>query len=115
MNDLIKEILIFICVIVGAMILGKLSGHIWVGIVIIVIFLLYIVINKGYKSSEPSTEKLPTNTYMKYVGGRCPDYFNYLGKDGENDVCQNTYGINVGDNDKCYDDAKKKNKEFSNI
>jgi len=108
MEALLKDLLIFIIVVVGAMVIGKLSGHLWISAVVIIGFLLYVIIRKGYKSSAQNTSKLPTDTYMKYVGGHCPDYFNYLGEDGDNDVCQNTYGINVGDSAKCYSDPGKK-------
>jgi len=118
MKALIKDLFIFIIVVVGAMVIGKLSGHLWITAVIIIGFLLYVIIRKGYKSSAQDTSKLPSNTYMKYVGGRCPDYFNYLGvtvDDGKKiDVCQNTYGINVGESPKCYSDAGTKIINFPN-
>ena len=94
------------------MVIGKLTGKLWISIIIILGFLVYVIISKGYKSSADNTTKVPTKTYMKYVGGRCPDYFDYLGTENDKDICQNTYGITVNNTSgKCYTDDPKYNNQ----
>ena len=62
-------------------------------------------------------QRTPPLDYMKYVGVKCPDYWEYMGKDPDNKdlhMCKNTFNVGVNDNT-CYDDVDNKVKKFPKV
>ena len=65
----------------------------------------------------------PPTSYMKNIGGKCPDYWAYLGEDSNNNtICQNTFNIPTNpmiiEKNKCSEEIKpelyiKKFKNYS--
>ena len=115
MKAIIQDVLIFILVVVVAITIGHLTGRGWISGVIIGGFLLYVVIRKGFKSDQRDIIHVPTNTYMRYVGGHCPDYWKYIGTEGGKDICQNNYKLKTTDDKICYTDKETHEKRFERV
>jgi hypothetical protein len=103
---------------------GIFMSVIFVLFTILIVFVVYYLImrNKEIRYKKEKNEEIyPDEDYMKNVGSKCPDYWTYLGKENGENVCQNTFGIPMDDNNICkYNSSDKicpeKNcKNFSNI
>ena len=66
-------------------------------LVLIVLVLIWYAI-KSSSSSSTTTVVWPPTDYMKNLGGKCPDYWTYLGDNEGNNVCENTYNISTKNN-----------------
>ena len=48
------------------------------------------------KSNNTKSITYPSKKYMEEIGGKCPDYWTYMGTDSENKVvCKNNYNIPI--------------------
>jgi len=86
--------------------------------IILFILLIVYIVQVGKANQElNNVDILPPPEYMSKVGGKCPDYWKFMGIDanGKN-ICKNAMNIPVWnpDNKICYDDKTSKTKSFYN-
>ena len=69
--------------------------------VLFLIIILYYLYRRAYNKHK--TLDFPPNDYMKYVGAQCPDYWELVGREGNNVICQNKFNIPLKSNntEKC--------------
>ncbi len=110
----------------GGMDVAKGAGWFLVALFGVAIFLFVLVIifyfiqrRAQYDATNiPMGQKMPPEDYMKHVGIKCPDYWEYLGKDPQNSsnhLCKNVQNIKLNDPKKCYTDAENKIMSFPNV
>ena len=66
--------------------------------IIFLVFCIFIVIvvYAVKKSNNTKSITYPSKKYMEEIGGKCPDYWTYMGTDSENKVvCKNNYNIPI--------------------
>ena len=64
-----------------------------IGVILVLIFIVIII----YAATK-NKKKIdwPPPSYMKEIGGKCPDYWTYLGEDENNQtVCKNIYNVPI--------------------
>ena len=72
-------------------------------VVLVIIILILVIVTVWMVNKSKKKDKAPVwppAQYMKNVGGRCPDYYTYMGISGGKDVCKNTFNIPT-ENNKC--------------
>ena len=76
------------------------------------LFLLFIIylLYRYYLAKPIQPKRFPSDSYMKNMGLRCPDYWTY-----QNGTCVNQFNIPVANPKFCYDDPKNKTKKFQPI
>lgn len=62
--------------------------------------------------------RTPPLDYMRHVGVKCPDYWDYMGKDPNNadrHICKNTYNLSVNDPTNCYTNQGQRETSFPTV
>ena len=80
-------------------------------ILIILIIIWWAIKTKSSNSTQPSIT-FPSKKYMEQIGGKCPDYWTYLGDRGNYNFCKNTYKVPVKNNN-CYISGNNEIKNFT--
>ena len=89
----------------GMMLLYIILGFIFL---LIILYFLY----RYFRGKPKAPANYPSDSYMREVGLRCPDYWVYNQEKG---VCVNQFNIPVNDPKTCYDqNNEKKFKEIRN-
>jgi Ca2+/Na+ antiporter len=113
-----------IIIIVIGLVIYYLTNNLWVSMsVFIVILLIYLIVMRGMRRKEDKEDVFPSSNWMKYVGSRCPDYWQFQGQvvnpgnlKGTYNKCYNNpseeLSVDVPDNNTCYDDVTGRLKYF---
>ena len=65
-------------------------------VVLIILVLIWWAIKKSKRNTTTPDIIFPSKKYMEQIGGKCPDYWTYLGDDKNGrSFCQNTYKIQI--------------------
>ena len=100
----VYQVLIWLVVLGVAVLTWYLTGEILLGVLIIVVYIVFLVMKKVYGNPNVKTNTVPSKDYMQYIGGVCPDqWIHTTTKDGK-DYCKNVYNMTVRDDKKCYSD-----------
>tara|TARA_B110000971_G_scaffold181477_1_gene188252 strand:+ start:3004 stop:3441 length:438 start_codon:yes stop_codon:yes gene_type:complete len=70
-------------------------GAIITVIVLIILVLIWWAVLKSKRNKGPVQVTWPPPDYMRELGGKCPDYWTYLGDNGGENMCENTYGFKI--------------------
>ena len=74
-------------------------------IVLIIIVIIWWAIKKSRQNIKQPQVIFPSQKYMEEIGGKCPDYWTYLGDNEINNTkhsfCENTYKLPVRDKNTC--------------
>jgi len=74
-------------------------------IVLIILVLIWWAVLKSKRNKIPKPVEWPPQTFMKELGGKCPDYWTYLGDNDGSNICENTYNIKTK-SDWCHNKTK---------
>ena len=111
----VYQVLMWLIVIGVAILTWYLTGEILLGVLVIVVYIVFLVMKKVYGNPNVGTRTVPSKDYMQYIGGVCPDqWIHTTTKDGK-DYCKNVYNMTVVDDNKCYDGSTAKTKTFPEI
>ena len=90
-------------------------GAIITVVVLIILVLIWWTVLKGKRNKGPVQVTWPPPDYMRELGGKCPDYWTYLGDNDGDNMCENTYNLKV--NTKCVLKTKEygSGKEYTNF
>lgn len=95
------------------------SGLILAVIIVVVLLIYYFVIRRMQISRMKASvnTQMPPANYMREIGIRCPDYWEYLGEDPARNgyhLCKNVYNIPIQQSNlsACYDDVSNRIKSF---
>ena len=67
-------------------------------IVLIILVLIWWAVLKSKRKDIPLPVQWPPEDYMAELGGKCPDYWTYLGDHDNKNICQNTLNIKTNHN-----------------
>lgn len=89
------------------------------GAIIVVLIIMYVIM-RYVKHKGTVSKQFPSNQYMQEEGQRCPDYWQYVGMEGNNFRCRNSFNIPVRSNlpggFQCYNaSTTNKEAEFNKI
>lgn len=74
-------------------------------IVLIILVLIWWAVLKSKRNDVPVPIEWPPQDFMKELGGKCPDYWTYLGdyknQNINQNICENTYGIHTKKSGTC--------------
>jgi len=62
-------------------------------IVLIILVLIWWAVLKSKRNKEPVQIQWPPKDFMQELGGKCPDYWTYMGDNDGSNICENTYDI----------------------
>jgi hypothetical protein len=83
------------------------------GAIIVVLVIMYVIM-RYVKHKSNVSKQWPSNQYMNEEGQRCPSFWQYVGMEGDNYRCRNSFNIPVNPNPpggfQCYN-ASTTNKE----
>ena len=65
-------------------------------VLIILVIIWWAIKIKNQNTTSPKITFPPTK-YMEQIGGKCPDYWTYMGDQGGYSYCKNTYKIDTND------------------
>ena len=69
-------------------------------VLIILVIIWWAIKIKNQNTTSPKITFPPTK-YMEQIGGKCPDYWTYMGDQGGYSYCKNTYKIDTGHSESC--------------
>jgi len=92
-----------------------------VAVFLFIVAIIFLVVQKRSKDKAgkiPASQRSPPYEYMKNVGINCPDYWQYMGEDPNQEghhLCKNVNNIKVHDDEQCYTDKDNKMYSFPNV
>ena len=109
----VYQVIIWLIVIGCAILTWYLTKEILLGVLVIVLYIVFLVMRKVYGNPNIKNSNVPSKDYMQYIGGVCPDQWTHIKSDDMYDYCENTYGLTMGT--QCYTDNTTKTKHFPTI